>query len=69
MSDGTYSTTLSAREFYKQHPWCGMDTPEAIAEHHRALGMNEYADAFMELVRYEDELSRRASADGGTDNR
>lgn len=69
MPDGTYRTALSIREYYKLHPWCGMDTPEAIAEHHRAHGMNEYADAFMELVRCEDELSRQASADDGTDIR
>ena len=69
MKDGRYFSALSAREYYKLHPWCGMDTPEAIAEHHRALGMNEYADAFMDLVRYEDELSLRASAGDGKDNR
>ena len=69
MADGRYLTALSAREYYKLHPWCGMDTPEAIAEYHRAHGMNEYADAFMELVRYQDELSRLSSVDDGTDNR
>ena len=69
MPDKTYQTPLSTREFYKRHPWCGLDTPEAIAEHHRALGMNEYADAFMELVRCEDELSLRASGGDETGTR